>query len=63
MAKLLISIVAENLSHMVEQHQILPKNHFSGHPGRSTMDTVHYLEVVLVFFLNVEGAFLNAVPA
>lgn len=29
-AKVLTSIVAENLSQLVEQHQILPKNHFGG---------------------------------
>src|SRR6202522_2992340 len=72
MAKVLTAIVAENLSRVVEQHQLLPKTHFGGRPGRSTADTIHYLvdkvcmawrsnKVVSVLFLNVEGAFPNAV--
>ena len=72
MAKVLTSVVAENLSRIVEQHRLLPKNHFGGRPGRSTADAVHYLVdkihtawrtnmVVSVLFLDVEGAFPNAV--
>jgi Reverse transcriptase (RNA-dependent DNA polymerase) len=74
MAKVLTSIVAENLSRIVEQHRLLPKNHFGGRPGRSTADAVHYLvdkihkawrsnKVVSVLFLDVEGAFPNAVTS
>ena len=74
MAKVLTSIVAENLSHIVELHQLLPKTHFGGRPGRSTADAVHYLvhkvcaawredKVVSVLFLDVEGAFPNAVTS
>ena len=33
MAKVLTSVVAENLSRIVEQHRLLPKNHFGGRPG------------------------------
>ena len=73
-AKVLSSIVAENLSQVVETHHLLPKNHFGGRPGRSTADAVHYLvhriceawrsnKVVSVLFLDVEGAFPNAVTA
>ena len=73
MAKLLTSIIAESLSQIVEQHQILPKTHFGGRPGRSMTNTVHYLvhkittawrenKVVSVLYLDVKGAFPNAVP-
>ena len=66
MAKVLTSIVAENLSQLVEQHRLLPRTHFGGRPGRSTVDAVHYLvhkicsawrtnKVVSVLFLDVEG--------
>ena len=74
MAKVLTSVVAENLSQLVEQHRLLPRTHFEGRPGRSTVDAVHYLvhkirsawrtnKVVSVLFLDVEGAFPNAVTA
>jgi hypothetical protein len=72
MAKVLTAVVANNLSRVVEQHQLLPKTHFGGRPGRSTTDAVHYLvdkictawrenRVASVLFLDVEGAFPNAV--
>ena len=71
-AKVLSSIVAENLSQVVETNQLLPKNHFGGRPGRLTTDAVQYLvhricetwqsnKVISVLFLDVEGAFPNAV--
>ena len=74
MAKVLTSVVAENLSRIVEQHRLLPKTHFGGRPGRTTVDAIHYLvhkictawraeKVVSVLFLDVEGAFPNAVTA
>ena len=74
MAKVLTSIVAENLSRIVEQHHLLPRTHFSGRPGRSTVDAIQYLvhkistawrenKVASVLFLDVEGAFPNAVNA
>jgi hypothetical protein len=72
MAKVLTAIVVENISCLVEQHQLLPKTHFWGRPGRTTTDTIHYLvhkikrawandQVTSVLFLDVEGAFSNAV--
>ena len=72
MAKLLTAIIAEQLSTLVEWHQILPKNHFGGHPGRSTTNAIQYLiskihkawnqnKVISILFLNVEGMFPNAV--
>jgi len=71
-AKLLSSIVAEDISHLTEKHQLLPKNHFGGRPGRSTSDSLHLLvdtvkaawcrkQVASALFLDVEGAFPNAV--
>jgi ribonuclease HI/endonuclease/exonuclease/phosphatase family metal-dependent hydrolase len=73
-AKVLSAIVAENLSRLVEVHHLLPKNHFGGRPGRSTADAVQYLvhkicetwrtnKVISVLFLDIEGAFPNAVTA
>ena len=72
MAKVLTAVVAENLSRVIEQHQLLPKTHFGGRPGRSTTDAIHYMidrictawrdnKVASVLFLDVEGAFPNAV--
>jgi ribonuclease HI/exonuclease III len=71
-AKVLTAIVAEDISRLAEQHQLLPKNHFGGRPGRSTTDAIHYTiqrikeawrrnKVVSLLFLDVEGAFPNAV--
>ena len=69
-------LVAENLSILIEQHPLLPKNHFGGRPGRSTSDAIQYGQylvhiksawredkVVSVLFLDVEGAIPNAVKA
>ena len=72
MAKVLTALVAENISRLVEQHQLIPKTHFGGRPGRTTTDAIHYLvhkikqawannQVASVLFLDVEGAFPNAV--
>ena len=72
MAKVLTSIVSENLISIVEQRQLLPDMHFSGRPCRSTTDAVHLLihqvkeawrkgKVVSILFLDIEGAFPNAV--
>jgi len=65
-------IVAENISHLVEEHYLLLETHFGGRPGHTTTDAVHYLvykikdtwrrdKVVSILFLNVEGAFSNVV--
>ena len=74
MAQTLTSIVAENLSQLVEQHHLLPKTHFGGRPGHSTTDTMHYLihkiqsvwrnnKAASILFLDIEGAFPNTVMA
>jgi ribonuclease HI len=74
MAKVLTSLVAEIISNLVETHHLLPKTHFGGRPGRTTTDAIHYIvhriktawrddQVVSILFLDVEGAFPNAVTA
>ena len=72
MAKVLTAAIAENISQLVEKHQLLPRTHFGGRPGRTTADAIHYLvhkikmawannQVASILFLDIEGAFLNAV--
>ena len=72
MAKLLTSIVAADISNMIEKEELLPGNHFGGRPGRTTTDAVHTLvdkiklawrrnKVVSILYLDVEGVFPNAV--
>jgi ribonuclease HI len=73
MWKVLTAIVAEHLTHISEKYQLLPVNHFGGRPGRTTTDAIHLLnntiktswhagKVTSVLFLDIEGAFPNAVP-
>jgi hypothetical protein len=70
--KVLTAIVVGSISHLVERDTLLPDTHFRGRPGRTTTDAIHYLvgkiktawgkkKVTSVLFLDVEGAFLNAV--
>lgn len=72
MAKVLTAIIAEDISYLVEKESLLPENHYGGRPGRMTTDAVHALtnkikaawgrgKVVSVLYLDVEGAFPNAV--
>jgi len=72
MAKVLTAIVAEDISRLVEKHQLVPTTHFGGRPGRTTTDALHYLvhkikeawrnnRVASILFIDVEGAFPNAV--
>lgn len=72
LAKLLTAIIAEDLTHMVEKYGLLPKTQFGGRPGRTTTDSMHLLtnwtkhqwrqgRVVSILFLDIEGAFPNAV--
>lgn len=74
MAKVLTSIVAENLSQVVEQHCLLPKTHFGGWTGQSTADAIQYLvhmicstwrdnKVVSALFLDIEGDVPNTVTS
>ena len=70
--KVLTAIVAEDVAHLVEKNALLPDTHFGGRPGRTTTDAIHYLvdkiksawgrkKVASILFLDVEGAFPNAV--
>ena len=74
MWKVLTAIVAEQLTFVTEKHSLLPENHFGGRPGRTTTDAMHLLahkiksawragKVTAVLFLDIEGAFPNAVPS
>ena len=70
--KLLSAIVVEDIMYMCERYGLLPDTHFRGRPGKSTSDAMHYLtnkikgtwrchKVAAVLFLDIEGAFPNAV--
>ena len=71
--KVLTTIVADQITFLTEKHQLLPKNHFGGCPGCTTTNAMHLLtlrikgawragKVAAVLFLDIEGAFPNAVP-
>jgi len=73
MWKVLTAIIADQLTHISEKHRLLPINHFGGRPGHTTMDAMHLIadiiksswrasKVTAVLFLDIEGAFPNAVP-
>lgn len=72
--KLLTAIVAEQVSYILERHNLIPNTHFGGRPGRTTTDSLHLLETTIknawrtgkvasILFLDIEGAFPNAVTA
>ncbi|RDB20589.1 putative RNA-directed DNA polymerase from transposon X-element [Hypsizygus marmoreus] len=72
MAKVLTAIIAEDTTWIVERHYLLPATHFGGRPGHTTTDAVYLLvhlikdawrrgKVISVLFLDIEGAFPNAV--
>ena len=74
MWKVLTALIADQLTYVTEEHQLLPANHFGGRPGRTTTDAMHLLthtiktawrggKVASVLFLDIEGAFPNAVPS
>ncbi len=73
MWKVLTVIVASYITHLTEKHQLLPLKHFSGRPGWTTINVLHILmhkikqvwragKITAVLFLDIEGAFPNAVP-
>ena len=73
MWKVLTATVVEQITYYTKNHDLIPVHHFGGRPGCTTMDMVHLLvhqikskwqrgNVTLVLFLDMEGAFLNAVP-
>lgn len=43
-AKILSACVAEDLSYMVETHQLLPPKHFRGRAGRTATDALHLMD-------------------
>ena len=70
--KLLSAIVTDRTSFILKSHNLLPNTHFGGRPGRSMEDSLHLLEntirhawrqgqVISALFLDIEGAFPNAV--
>ena len=74
MSKVLTALMAELMTFYTETHQLLPAHHFGGRPGRTTTDAIHLLlhkikdawrkrQVTAVLFLDIEGAFPNAVTS
>lgn len=70
LGKVMESIIAEMLSYITEEHQLLPTQHFGGRPGRTTEDAMMILterihaawkkkEIFSVVFMDVTGAFNN----
>ena len=73
MWKVLTAIVADQVTFITEKHQLLPANYFGGRPRHTTTDAMHLLantikaswragKVISALFLDIEGAFPNAVP-
>jgi len=70
-AKLISAVVTDRASHILETHGLLPATHFGSRPGRSTEDSLllettikhawRQHKVASVLFLDIEGAFPNAV--
>ena len=72
LGKLLTAAIVEQLTYYTEKHGLLPPTHFRGRPGRTTTEALHMLtykikdtwhkqQVAVVLFLDIEGAFPNAV--
>jgi hypothetical protein len=70
--KLFSSLIAEDLSFLVEKHNLLPPTQFGGRPGRCTTDAMHLLaqrikdswrnkQVTSILFLDIQAAFPNTV--
>jgi hypothetical protein len=68
LAKPLSMAVAEDLTYILEKHNLLPEQHFGGRPGRTATDAVHVTtkfitdawragEVVSALFLDIKGAY------
>ena len=75
MSKILSACVAEDLTWITTQHNLLPHTHFGGLPGRSTTDSLHLLTKfvhdawahptdnhVSMMFMDVKAAFPSVVP-
>ena len=72
LGKVMTAIAAEQLTYYTDKYKLLPPLHFGGRPARTTGDALHFLihrikgawrkkQVVSVLFLDIEGAFPNAV--
>jgi hypothetical protein len=73
MAKILSSCVADELTYIAEQFNLLAPTHFGGRPGRTTTDSIHLLTkfitdawaskegFVSLLFLDVKAAFPSVV--
>jgi hypothetical protein len=70
MGKIIESIIAEIISYLVEEHQLIPTNHIGGQPGQSTEDALMLLsesiyqawkhgKVYSLILMNVSEAFNN----
>jgi len=68
--KVLESVMAEHISYLCENHNLLPKHHFGGRPGRTTEDAMLILSesihqawkegnVYSAVLMDVAGAFNN----
>ena len=75
MSKILSACVAEDLTWITTQHNLLPRTHFGGLPGRPTTDSLHLLTKfvhdawahptdnhVSMMFMDVKAAFPSVVP-
>ena len=71
-SKLLSTLIAADLSHLAEKHNMLPSCQFSGQSGQNTTDAMHFVthkikntwhsgKVVVALFLDVQGALPNIV--
>ena len=74
MWKVLAGIIADQISFYSKKYHLLSDNHFGERPGRTTTDAVHLVthkiksawrqgNVTSILFLDMEGAFPNAIPA
>jgi ribonuclease HI len=73
LTKVMSAAIANALSYIAEQYNLLPQRHFGGRPGRTTTDALQYAitrikdawargHMVGVLFLDIEAAFPNADP-
>jgi len=64
--------MAEDLTNAVKEHRLLSSNHFGCRPGRTTMDSLHYVtkfvkdawrrkEVVSTLFMDIKNTFPSVV--
>ncbi len=70
LGKVMESVMADIISYLTEEHQLLPSQHYGGRPGRNTEDAMMILvesihkawkekEIFTAIFLDVAGAFNN----